>query len=251
MSKIVTILVSTIGPSVGPFSVYSIDLAGNETGPLNTIPLTRAELLSGYTLTNVPDNAVSLMIDSLSLDCPVTINVAIDGPLITTTTTSTTSTTTLNETCNCYKLENQTAFPLNYVIVDCITGAESQPSMPPFSIVYVCSKAYGLSYDNGIVPYLLSLCDPITGCSAANETTTTTTITGRPSGSILLTMYDCFNNSYDVYVTNLNILVGDAFYMDQNLTIPVIEGKYFLISGGVSGYYVNAQGIVEYYTSCI
>ena len=94
MSKIVTILVSTIGPSVGPFSVYSIDLAGNETGPLNTIPLTRAELLSGYTLTNVPDNAVSLIIDSLSADCPVTINVAIDGPLITTTTTSTTSTTT-------------------------------------------------------------------------------------------------------------------------------------------------------------
>jgi len=84
-------------PGTGPFDIYSIDSLGNVTGPLATnIP--KASLLSGYTLYNVPDNAVKILVESNNEYCQTSIEIIIPTTTTTSTTTSTTTTSTTTTT---------------------------------------------------------------------------------------------------------------------------------------------------------
>jgi hypothetical protein len=91
LSLIITIV--NPAPGTGPFDIYSIDSLGNVTGPLATgVP--KASLLSGYTLYNVPDDAVKILVESNNEYCQTSIEIIIPTTTTTSTTTSTTSTTT-------------------------------------------------------------------------------------------------------------------------------------------------------------
>jgi hypothetical protein len=85
LSLIITLI--DPAPGTGPFDIYSVDGLGNVSGPWATgIP--RETMMSGYTVYNIPDDAVTLLVESNNVYCQTSIEIIIP----TTTTTSTTTT---------------------------------------------------------------------------------------------------------------------------------------------------------------
>jgi len=93
MAQTVIITVSNIGPSVGPFNIYSINSLGVVAGPFET-NITRAQLLNGFVSISVPDDCVTIRVTSLSVECPVSLDITLNVITTTTTSSTTTSTTT-------------------------------------------------------------------------------------------------------------------------------------------------------------
>ena len=96
MAQTAIITINTIGPGTGPFNLFSIDNLGVVTGPFET-GITRTQLLNGYVSFLVPDTAVTIRVVSISIECPLTLDIYLN--IITTTTTQTpTTTSTTTET---------------------------------------------------------------------------------------------------------------------------------------------------------
>jgi hypothetical protein len=93
MAQTVIITVSTIGPSTGPFSLYSINSLGTVSGPFE-VNITRAQLLSGFVSLNVPDDCVTIRVISTGV-CKTSLDITLTVITTTTTSSTTTSTTTV------------------------------------------------------------------------------------------------------------------------------------------------------------
>jgi len=63
------------------------------SGPFE-VNITRAQLLSGFVSTNVPNDCVTIRVTSLSVECPVSLDITLTVITTTTTSSTTTSTTT-------------------------------------------------------------------------------------------------------------------------------------------------------------
>lgn len=72
----VTITLTTAGVDTGPFNIYSDASVPPYSSALNATPVSRLDLLSGVTLTNVPDGTTSIRVQSIgvcqsSIDIPI------------------------------------------------------------------------------------------------------------------------------------------------------------------------------------
>ena len=83
----------TTGTTLGPFNVYYDSVDG---GHLLASSVSRADLLSGYTITGINDNAVNLIVVDQDPGCGNQVSYTF--PTTTTTTTTTTSTTSTTTT---------------------------------------------------------------------------------------------------------------------------------------------------------
>jgi len=95
MAQTLYIQLSNLGGNTGPFDLYSVDINGIET--LVQSNVSKSQLLSGLLLTNIPDNAVKIKVQSVSALCSSYNYINIPYP---TTTTSTVSPTTTSTTSN-------------------------------------------------------------------------------------------------------------------------------------------------------
>lgn len=101
----VLITLTTAGSDTGPFNLYS-DANGYTTAFATNV--SKLQLVSGYTSTNVPDFTSTIQVRSLGV-CTNFINITVTGGVPFTTTTSTTrpitttTTTTNNLVCKSYQ----------------------------------------------------------------------------------------------------------------------------------------------------
>jgi hypothetical protein len=123
MSKAATITIFNQGAGVGPFNLYALDSGGNiiQTIKLN-VPL--ASLLTGYNVYGLPDDIVSVKIDSNNVLCDATQTVTIQ-----------------NQTppaCNCITIENPVDQTIYYSYVDCNGDNVNNVTLGPVSAAQVC-----------------------------------------------------------------------------------------------------------------
>lgn len=95
MAQTLYIQLSNLGGNTGPFDLYAVDASGTETLVQSNVP--KSQLLSGLLLTNIPDNAVKIKVQSVSILCNSYNYINIPYP---TTTTSTVPPTTTSTTSN-------------------------------------------------------------------------------------------------------------------------------------------------------
>ena len=284
MAQTIIITVNTIGPGTGPFNIYSLDNTGVVTGPFET-GVTRAQLLAGFVSTNVPNDAVTIRVVSLGIDCPLSLDIFLNIITTTTTTTlepittsTTTSTTTLEPTTTTTTSTSTTtstttapgvpillgyggtsgtfacvtageAFLLNpqtyYLVSGCISLSTTPPCDTLYADAYLTNVVIDGTYSDG------SNCYDIKGGLVTAVfpliTTTTTTPTGRPSP---FNMYDCYGQEYEVYSNCETVGLGCYIYADPSNT-PVVPGLYRMsLDSYDTVYRVDVTGLIIDLGSC-
>jgi hypothetical protein len=205
MSQTIFIQLTTAGPGVGPFDIYSVDSFGIITGPFE-VNISAAQLLSGFISTTAPNNIDKVRLVSKSTLCPNILVLPLPPrptttttlvPVTTTTTVAPTTTTTSTSTTTtttafpgfCYSMFNNQEIGEPPILVPYlnISGVTTSVSVESQETVYVC----GLSFTPTANMTILStnLCN--VGCPATTSTSTTststTTTTTLPPGTTTTT----------------------------------------------------------------